>query len=186
LHHLVREELNALDKDLLRYYDEFALAVLLQYWRGLSVLFMGRPQRFWHRALSAPAHPFFEHPLLSTYGGRLAEASRQHALKRCQEKGYSMLPFLFSFRALALLKRIRTREVPFRPQLVGLAKQTAAAVWGIPSDRFDAELSKEMPIPTPGLHANNFQAQHLRGCVIGYSHVARDGRQLIVSAKGIT
>ncbi len=97
-----------------------------------------------------------------------------------------MLPFLFSFRALALLKRIRTREVPFRPELVGLAKQTAVAVWGIPRERLDAELSKEMPIPAPQLHADNLQARHLRSCVIGYSHVARQEPQLIVSAKGIT
>ena len=186
LHHLVREELNALDKELLPHYDEFALIVLLQYWRGLSVLFMGRPQRFWDRALSDPAHPFFGHPLLSTYGGMLAEASKQHALNRCREKGYSMLPFLFSVRALTLVKRIRSREVPFRPQLVGLAKRTAVAVWGIPTERFDAELSKEMPIPANQFQADNFKAQHLRSCVIGYSHVARKERQLIVSAKGIT
>lgn len=97
-----------------------------------------------------------------------------------------MLPFLFSFRALTLVNRIRTREVPFRPQLVGLAKQTAATVWGIPRERFDAELSKEMPIRADHFQADNFQAQHLRGCVIGYSHVARNERQLIVSATGIT
>jgi hypothetical protein len=171
---------------LLPLYDEFALVVLLQYWRGMSVLFMGRPQRFWDRARSDSAHPFFGHPLLSTYGGMLAEASKQHALKRCREKGYSMLPFLFSFRALTLVNRLRALEVPFRPQLVGLAKQTAAAVWGIPSERFDAELSKEMPIPAHHFQADNLQAKHLRSCVIGYSHVTRDQHQLVVSAEGIT
>jgi hypothetical protein len=186
LHHLVRDELNALDEELLPAYDEFALIVLLQYWRGMSVLFMGRPQRFWDRAVSDPAHAFFGHPLLSIYGGMLAEASKQHALNRCRERGYSMIPFVFSYRALALVKRIRTLEAPFRPQLVGLAKQTGAAVWGIPSERFDVELSKEMPIPADQIQAHNFQAQHLRSCVIGYSHVVREERQLIVSAKGIT
>jgi hypothetical protein len=147
---------------------------------------MGRPQRFWNRALSNPAHPFFGHPLLSTYGGMLAEASKQHALNRCREKGYSMLPLLFSFRAVTLIKRIRTLEVPFRPDLVGLAKQTAATIWGIPCERFDAELSKEMPIPAHQFQANNLQAQHLRSCVIGYSYIARMERPLIVSATGVS
>jgi hypothetical protein len=186
LHHLAREELNALGKDLLPHYDEFALMVLLQYWRGISSLVMGRPRRFWDRARSDPTHPFFGHPLLATYGGMLAEASKQHALNRCREKGYSMLPFLFSFKVLSLVQRIRTREAPFRPQLVGLARQTAAAVWGIPGERFDAELTEEMPIPAHQIPADNFQARHLSGCVIGYSHVVRMDRQLTVSAKGIT
>jgi hypothetical protein len=186
LHHLVRDELNALDDELLPSYDEFALIVLLQYWRGMSVLFMGRPQRFWDRALADQAHPFFGHPLLSIHGGMLAEASKQHAFNRCREKGYSMIPFVFSFRALTLVKRIRTLEVPFRPQLVGLAKQTALAVWGIPSGRFHVELSQEMPIPADQFHAENFQAHHLRSCVIGYSHVIREEDQLIVSATGVT
>lgn len=186
LHYLVRDQLNALDKKLLQQYDEFALVVLLQYWRGLSVLFMGRPQRFWNRALSDSSHPFFGHPLLSKYGGMLAQASKQHALDRCREKGYSMLPFLFSFRALALVKNIRAQEIPIRPELVALAKQTATAVWGIPTERFDAEISKEMPIPAHHFQAENFQAKHLRSCVIGYSHVVRNQRQLIVSATGVT
>lgn len=186
LHYLVRDELNAFDSKLLQQYDEFALVVLLQYWRGLSVLFMGRPKRFWRRAQSNPSHPFFGHPLLSKYGGMLAEASKQHALARCREKGYSMLPFLFSFRALALVKSIREQEIPFRPELVTLAKQTAATVWGIPTGRFDAEISKDMPIPAHHFQADNFQAEHLRSCVIGYNHVVRNDGQLIVSATGIT
>jgi len=97
-----------------------------------------------------------------------------------------MLPFLFSVRTLTLVKQIRTREIPFRAELVGLAKRTAMAVWGIPSERFDAELSTEMPIPAHQFQADTFQAKHLRSCVIGYSHVVREERELIVSAKGIT
>src|SRR5688500_1025317 len=83
LHHLVRDELNALDARLLRSYDQFALLVLLQYWRGASVLLVGWPPRFWKRAASDPTHPFFSHPLLSKYGGMLAEAAKQRALERC-------------------------------------------------------------------------------------------------------
>jgi len=186
LHYLVQDELNAFDKKLLQCYDEFALMVLLQYWRGLSVLVIGRPQRFWNRALSDRAHPFFGHPLLSTCGGMLAEASKQHALNRCREKRYSMLPFVFSFRALAMVRRIRALEASFRAELLELAKQTATVVWGIPGERFDVELSREMPIPADQFRADNFQASHLRGCVIGYSHVVRKENRLVVSAKGIT
>jgi hypothetical protein len=186
LHHLVREELNALDTELLSLYDEFALLVLLQYWRGLSVMTMGRPTRFWAQAASNPSHPFFGHPLLATYGGMLAEASKRHALNRCREKGYSMVPVLFSFKVLKLVNSIRAREIPFQPELVELAKKTAATVWGIPCERFDARLSREMPIPAHHFQADTSQARHLRNCVIGYSQVARNDGQLIVSATGIT
>lgn len=186
LHHLVRDELNALDDRLLQCYDEFALIVLLQYWRGMSALVIGRPKRFWDRASSDPAHPFFGHPLLPIYGGMLAEASKQHALNRCREKGYSMIPFVFSFKALTLLKRIRVLELPFRQRLLELAKQTAVAVWGIPRERFEVELSKEMPIQGDQFQADNLQARHLRSCIIGYSYVRRSERQLVVSAKGVT
>lgn len=186
LHHLIRDQLNALDSKLVQKYDEFALIMLLQYWRPLSMLVMGRPQRFWHRALSDSSHPFFGHPLLGTYGGMLAEASRQKAVKRCREKGYAISQLSAFFKVRMMVRRIRDREMRVRPELVWLAKQAAAAVWGISSDRFDAELSKELLIPVEDLNAENFQAGHLSSCIVGYSRVVREEGQFIVSAKGIT
>src|SRR3954447_20298602 len=100
LHHLVRDELNALDPRLLRLYDQYALINLLQYWHLDAALIFGRPSRFWKRAGSDPSHPFFGHPLLPRFGGMLAESGRQRALERCKEKGLTRIPVLFSYHAV--------------------------------------------------------------------------------------
>src|SRR5438128_9638939 len=71
-HHLVRDELNALDPKLLRLYDQYALINLLQYWQPEAKMLLGSPSRFWKRATHETKHPFFGHPLLSKYGGMLA------------------------------------------------------------------------------------------------------------------
>ncbi len=186
LHHLVRDDLNALDAELLRCYDHFALLCLLQYWRGLSVLMVGWPPRFWRRAASQPSHPFFGHPLLSQYGGMLAEAAKQRALARCKEKGFSALPFAFSFQVLSLLKRLRGLESPHRPRLLQLAKSTASTIWGIPSERLEVQLSDERVIPGDDFQGKNTQAEMLRSCVIGYGAVTRRRHELIVTGKGVT
>jgi len=186
LHHLMRDELNALNTALLRCYDEFALLGLLQYWRGLAVVMAGWPPRFWKRAASEPDHPFFLHPLLSKYGGMLAETAKKRALDRCKEKGVSALPFAFSFRVLSVFKRLRVLESPHRPRLLQLAKRTASTVWGIPVERLDAELSEEQVLSGERVAGENFRAQMLRTCVVGYGGVERRRHQLIVTGKGVT
>jgi hypothetical protein len=186
LHHLVRDELNALDGKLLGGYDHFALLAFLQYWRGVSVLISGWPPRFWRRAGSEPSHPFFGHPLLSKYGGMLAEAAKQRALERCKRKGVWALPLAFSFKVVSLLGQLRTLEVPHRPKLLQLAKKTASTVWGIPSERLDAELSEATVLPGDHFPGENTRAQVLRSSVIGYGGVARRDHQLLVIGKGVT
>jgi hypothetical protein len=187
LHHLVRDDLDALDARMLRYYDHFALLELLQYWRGMSVLIVvGWPPRFWKRAASEPSHPFFGHPLLSRHGGMLAEAAKQRALGRCKEKRFSALPFALSFKAVSLLKRLHGLESPHRPRLLQLAKRTASTIWGIPSERLEVELSDGTVLAGGHFPGENFQAQMLRTCVVGYGGVARRRHQLIVTGKGVT
>jgi len=186
LHHLVRDELNALDARLLAGYDQFALLLLLQYWRGVMVLMVGWPPRFWRRAASDPNHPFFHHPLLAQYGGMLAEAAKERAVERIKRKGGAPLPFLFSFKIVSLLKRLRTLESPHRSRLLELAKKTASTVWGIPDERLEAELSKDRALPADHFGGENFQAQMLRSCVVGYGGVERRRRRLMVTAKGVT
>lgn len=186
LHHLVRDELNAIDPGLLRHYDHFALLGLLQYWRGLSVLMTGWPPRFWRKAASKPSHPFFGHPLLPKYGGMLAETAKQRAVSRCKEKGFSALPVVFSFKVVPLINRIRDLEGPHRPKLLQLAKRTASTVWGIPSELLEVELSDGMVIPGDQFAAENIHGQMLRTCVIGYGGVTRRRHQLVVIGKGTT
>src|SRR3954451_8004211 len=61
LHHLVRDEINAIDPRLIRLYDQYALINLLQYWQFEGALLLGWPPRFWRRASSRKRHPFFGH-----------------------------------------------------------------------------------------------------------------------------
>src|SRR6267154_1823478 len=106
-HHLVRDELDALDPRLLQLYDQYALINLLQYWQPDTTLLMGWPPRFWKQAASEPSHPFFGHALLSKFGGMLAQAGRQCALERCKEKGFTSFPIAFSLQSLVVITRLR-------------------------------------------------------------------------------
>src|SRR6187397_1999 len=72
IHHLVRDELVAIDPRLIDLYDQFALISRLQYWSSEFILRLGWPPRFWRRAATDPRHPFYRHLLLSRYGGMLA------------------------------------------------------------------------------------------------------------------
>src|SRR6266404_2259484 len=103
-HHLVRDQLNAVNSKLLHFYDQYALINLLQYWQPEAKLLLGSPRRFWRGAATRPDHPFFQHPLLSKYGGMLAEISRQRGSQRCKEKGFTRFPIVFSFQALVVIQ----------------------------------------------------------------------------------
>ncbi|SIO65106.1 hypothetical protein SAMN05444166_7583 [Singulisphaera sp. GP187] len=109
-HHLVRDELDALDSDLVRLYDQNALINLLQYWSFDAALLFGWPPRFWRRSTTDPLHPFFGHPVLSHHGGRLASAARRRGLERCNEKGFWPLRYFFPFQTLNVIGRLRSKE----------------------------------------------------------------------------
>ena len=183
-HHLVRDELNALDPGLLRFYDQYALINLLQYWQVDTSIVLGWPPRFWKEAASKASHPFFGHPLLSQYGGMLAEAGRQRALERCEEKGLTRLPIAFSVQALSVIQNLRTMEAPHQPQLVQLAKATASTVWGIPRARLDGELSGRIMLEEGMLPARNFRGAMFRAGIVGYGGVVQRGDELLVVGRG--
>ena len=130
-HHLVANEPNALQSELLPAYDKFALINLLQYWQPEVAMIMGRPRQFWERAATESEHPFFGHPLLAKYGGSLSEFSRRRGLERSKEKGVSSLPGVFTCQVLSTIRTLALLENPHRMELVRLAKRTASVVWGI-------------------------------------------------------
>jgi hypothetical protein len=183
-HHLVRDQLNALDSRLVRFYDQYALINLLQYWQVDATILLGWPPRFWRRATSRRSHPFFEHPLLSKYGGMLAEAGRQRALARCKAKGLTRLPFAFSFQTMYVITRLRMLEVPHRQKLVQLAKETASMVWGIPRERLDAELTDRIRLRGVTIPSRGFRGAVFRAGIVGYGCVMQREEGLIVVGKG--
>jgi len=183
-HHLVRDELNALDPSLVLLYDQYALINLLQYWQVEAAILLGWPPRFWRRAASDSSHPFYNHPLLSRYGGMLAEAGRQKGLERCQEKGLTRLPIAFSFQAQQTIHQLRRLEAPHQARLVHLAKETASMVWGIPREQLDAELCSRIVLKPGMLPARNAIGTMFRACIVGYGVVAPTSTGLTVVGKG--
>lgn len=183
-HHLVRDELDALDPDLVLAYDQYALINLLQYWRMEGRILLGSPAKFWRRAATDPSHPFFNHPLLAKYGGLLAEAGRQRGVERAQEKGVTLVPFAFSIQVQQLVQRLRALEKPHRPQLVQLARRTASMVWGIPHERLDAELRDRIALQPGLLKPRNLRGVLFLAGIVGYGHVKRVRNELVVVSKG--
>jgi hypothetical protein len=182
-HHLVRDEIDALDPRLVRLYDQYALINLLQYWQVEGVMLLGWPPRFWRRAASNCSHPFFAHPLLSRFGGMLAASARQRAIERCKEKGVTRFPVLFTCQTAYLVGLLRRLEQPHRSALVEIAKRAASTVWGIPIDRLDGELTNRVVlgnlIPARTIRGNIFRA-----AVVGYGGVLNRCGTLIVVSRG--
>ncbi len=182
IHHLMRDELAALNPKLLLKYDQFAVMGLLQYWHPEAMLFMGSPSRFWRRASTKANHPFFGHPLLSVYGGTLAAEAKRRVCERCKEKGVTRIPILLSFQATYLICRLCFLEEPHRQRLVDLAKGAASAFWGISVDRLYGDLTEKMEVGD-SIAASGLQGKIIRVLVAGYSRVERDGDSLVVYGR---
>ena len=183
-HHLVRDELNSLDPRLVRLYDQYALINLLQYWQMEGRIVLGSPEKFWRRAGTDRSHPFFGHPLLSKFGGQLAEDGRQYGLERTLEKGVNTATFAFSSQVRQVVQHLRQLEAPHRPRLVQLAKSTASMVWGIPQPRLDAEICDRVIVAPEMLPARNIRGALFRAGIVGIGHVQRTGRELCVFSRG--
>jgi hypothetical protein len=182
IHHLVRDELDAIDPELIRLYDQFALIGALQYWSVEFVVRLGWPSRFWRQAATNPRHPFFRHPLLARYGGTLAAEARQRAVERSRGKGLTCAPCLFYFQATYVIARLQLKEAAHTGQLIDLAKKSAAMVWGIPTDRLNADLCKKVAfgnLSTPRTCCGRIQ----RWFVVGYSGVRHGNAGLEVVAR---
>jgi hypothetical protein len=181
-HHLVRDELNALDERLLPLYDRFAIAGFAQYWFGDAAILFGRPERFWQRCCAAD-HPFRAHPLLSRHGRALADSARRRAHQRCRSKRVTTWRFLFGLQVAQIIAEIFRLERPHLAELTDLAKRVTTEIWKIPGDRLDARITRD---PRFGVlsPANTFQALLLRASAAGYGGVLRGDEQLRVVARG--
>ncbi|HEV3146061.1 MAG TPA: hypothetical protein VGZ47_19395 [Gemmataceae bacterium] len=182
-HHIVRDELDAIDPELVPLYDQYALINLLQYWHIDGALLLGRPTRFWKRAASDPKHPFFGHPVLSRHGGMLALAARDRGRARCKEKGFWLLRFFFPFQVVRVVGRLKAKEAGHSQELIRLAKKAVDMVWGIPQDRLEGELTKNVAfgkLSSP----RTAGGRNFRSCAVGYGGVIRRGKSLVVVGKG--
>ncbi|MPN14084.1 hypothetical protein SDC9_161410 [bioreactor metagenome] len=147
-------------------------------------LLLGSPKRFWSRAAKQEDHPFYGHPLLSNYGGILAETSRQRGLARCKEKGFTRIPIAFTFQTIWVVHRLSILEEPHRLKLAQLGKRIASLVWGVPPARIDGELVAQIVIPEDFPPARTPEEALLRAGIVGLGGVVRRKGQLTVVARG--
>jgi hypothetical protein len=182
-HHLVSDQLGAVSGGLVRLYDQYALINLLQYWHLDAMMLFGSPPRFWRKAITNNRHPFFNHPLLSRFGGTLAETARQRALERASSKGVTRYPVVFSFQVVALVARLKMMEKPHRPRLIEIAKEVASSVWGVPISRLDGYLDDQIALGRL-IPARTVRGAIWRASVVGYGGVVRRGGSLVVIARG--
>ena len=68
-HHLVRDELLAIDEALVEAYDRLAVSMYLNYWVGDMIPILGRTRTFWRR-IQRPDHPVLGHPQRQIDHGR--------------------------------------------------------------------------------------------------------------------
>jgi hypothetical protein len=183
-HHLVRAELDAINPKLVRLNDQVALVGLLQYWRTELVLLCGWPPRFWRRAASDPGHPFYGHPLLARHGGMLAAAAKERADARWKAKGFTRVPFLFPVLPGFVYFRVLTTEAGHSRELIELAKKATQMVWGIPTDRLNAELTPKVAFGTLS-RPRTLRGNIMRLLAVGYGGVLRRDDALEVVGRGV-
>jgi hypothetical protein len=138
----------------------------------LSVITWGRLRTFWRR-IGRRGHPFYGHPLLSRHGGALAEAARRRVTERAKAKGLRLTPVVFSFHVVKWANEIMQREGPHASELTELARRVAHLIFGIPIDRLEGHLTKDVAfgeLRTP----TTFRGQLLRASAVGYGGVVLD------------
>jgi hypothetical protein len=182
-HHLVSDELTEIHPKLVRLYDRIAVATLLNYWYGDTVLIYGLSGSFW-RGMRRPCHPFARHPLLVKHGPALADATRRAAVQRAWSKRILALPGYCCVHSYGLLVQTLHRERRHKGRLEALAREATNQIWGIAPDRLNARLA----MPTPFgefLQKRTTTSARIELAAAGFSGVVRDGSRLVVMAQAV-
>ena len=181
LHYLVQEELDRINPKLISIYDRVAVGMPLVMWRGEVVMIAGRPRRFWSR-IGESSHPFSRHPFLAKHGGRLAEGTLEHALKRAKLKKAWTTHGLVSVQLNWLVLKAMKLERAQISRLEELAVEATSTMWGIDPDRLDGSLTVDVKVgevrSQPTLSGRIYAA-----CGAGWSGVQLDETELRVVAK---
>lgn len=183
-HHLVRDELAAIEPQLLDRYDRLAVSFSLNSWRGDATLFAGRPSVFWGR-VHRTNHPFHRHALLAGHGRELAFASKRYLLERAHEKGVSTKPTRYYPEALRAYVGTAMREAGLRSQLGRVAGLLIHRLWGIDRGRLDGAITDRVASEFSQRYrpATTLQGRLIRMAVAGYSCVERRDGRLVVIAR---
>jgi hypothetical protein len=139
------------------------------------------PARFWRRT-GRPKHPFHRHALLARHGGELSRAAKRHLTSRAWPKRVVPIPGLHYVQTFWLLARVALAERGRKPQLIRLAKQAAAMIWGIEEERLEAAITTNVAfgnLSRPKTAVGRFA----QAGAAGYGGVRRDEGKFTVVAK---
>ncbi len=141
-HHLVRDELNSINTQLLRQYDRAIAGATYSYWRGYVTFVMGDATTFWHTLHQAES-PFFYHRFLRRHGRMLAEAAFASAEKRCLEKEIPTDMLSMETAIMNDILKAVDIERNHRKRLEQLAVRACSQIIGTPPDLIDASITNE-------------------------------------------
>lgn len=175
-HHLVKDELQAIDRDLLRIYDKMSVNVHLSQWIGDLVFAVGFPKQFWG-SIHQPEHPFAHHPFLVKHGEALSLESKQHTIERAKQRGVSTVPGIQYAQTIWLLGRTIMKEKHHRLALARIAESATQMIWGINRDMLSGSITGNVEfgnLQTPDSRAGRI----LRRAAAGYGGVQKgsDGK----------
>ena len=142
-HHLVRDELEALDPSLPHLYDRVSVAMFLNYFIGDIALALGPSFRFWKRMGNGQG-PFPKHRLLVEHGRELWLASKKHVCSRGWQKRVLPIPGLHYAQGIGLALKTAWAERHHRTALARIAEQATASMWNIDPGQLDGQLTTEV------------------------------------------
>lgn len=180
-HHMVADQLEAIQPGIVRLYDKLAVNLHLSQWLGDMFLFLGRPKKFWRR-IGEPDHPFYGHAFLTKHGPRLSRESWQKTVRRARQKGTSSIPGIHYAETFWLLGRTVVKERQHRSQLEQLGVDTTARIWGIEPERLHGTLSGDVEFGNLQLPTTR-QGRMLRSAAAGYGGVRRRNDHFQVVAR---
>ncbi len=182
-HHLVRDELDLINTDLVPLYDHAIAGATYAYWEGFLTIIMGRSGKFWGR-MNRPKHPFFFHRFLRRHGQMMADAAFVTAKARCLEKGVPTGMYRHEFAIMRDIFRIIDLEKAHRPRLAELAMLTCEQIVGTPQDLMNATIT-ETPVWGTVRRPQTLKGRIIKNLMVGWGGVDRVDDQLQVVAKAI-
>ena len=183
-HHLAAEQFNRIDREMLRHYDRMIVAMSLGYWIGTVPLIMGNPNKYF-RNLDRPGNPFQYHRFMLRFGQQIGEEAREFIFQQADEYGFDKVGWKNEWVQTKLALKTLEMETNHKPELEEIGKQVCSEIYGIPTDRLNAELTTEPAfgtVRTPKTWAGKL----IKKFMVGWSAVERrDGRMEVVAKAWI-
>ncbi|QEG22633.1 hypothetical protein [Mariniblastus fucicola] len=182
-HHLVADELNELEPELIPLYEQMLLHGNLGYWVGGIPLIAGSPRRFWKRVSKGRFdHPFAKHPFFNRHGSPLAIETRKELKARCKAVGLSTRGFSNEVNGTRTYMKLMELESEHIFALQMLGKRACHQIYGIPMKLLRASITstpKWGEVRTP----KTLRGKMLMPLMVGWGGVMRDEGQLVVQGK---